>query len=187
MPKMTQNHKELVEANLFLVRNIIVSSIYMRKDIPELSYNDLYQTGCEALCYAAIAYRQDKGASFPTYASIVIRHSLLTHCRKALKVHADTVPLDTKISTAEDLTLADMLPDTGYHALEDLETLILLNNYEDSLPEHPKKRVQVLRDYYFGAYNITELSKIYHISPNMVSSWIHRAKKKMRMDYFLSA
>lgn len=187
MPKMTQNHKELVEANLPLVKNIIYSSIRMNSDIPELTYNDLYQTGCEALCYAALAYRQDKGASFKTFASVVIRHSLLSQCQYALRVHADTVPLDSKISTTDDLTLADVLPDTGFHALEDVETMILLNNYEASLPELPKKKVQLLRDYYFGSYNITELSKIYHISPNLVSSWIHRAKKKMRMDYFLSA
>ena len=130
---MTENEKQLVEGHLYLIRNIILNTISMNKNTEELEYNDLYQTGCEALCHAAIQYKQDKGASFPTYASIVIRHALLSQCRKASKWQGITVSLDAPLSDDKELTLSDVLKDPNDQAFSDLETRLMLSRITISL------------------------------------------------------
>lgn len=50
---MNEEKRKLVEAHIWLVRSVILSSIRPNEGIPEMGYDDLYQTGCEALCHAA--------------------------------------------------------------------------------------------------------------------------------------
>ena len=72
-----------MEDHLYLVRNIVLSTMCINEAIQGLGYDDLYQTGCEALCYAAMRYRKDRGASFATFADVVIKNKLISHCRKS--------------------------------------------------------------------------------------------------------
>ena len=184
---MTEKEKELVERHLYLIKNIILNSIDMNKNIEELEYNDLYQTGCEALCYAAIQYKQDKGASFPTFASVVIRHALLSQCRKAAKWQGITIPLDTPLSDDNELTLSDVLTDPNDQPFSDLETCLIFQHYVHSQTEPAKKRLEMFRLNRLCGYNISELAAYYQVSHSVVSTGIFRAKQKLRIDYFLSA
>ena len=184
---MTEKQKQLVENHLYLIKNIILNSIGMNKNIEELEYNDLYQTGCEALCHAAIQYKQDKGASFPTFASVVIRHALLSQCRRAAKWQGITVPLDTPLSDDKELTLSDVLTDPNDQAFSDLETRLMFMAYESTQTELARKRLEMFRLNRLCGYNISELAAYYQVSHSVVSTGIFRAKQKLRIDYFLSA
>lgn len=161
---MTENEKQLVEGHLYLIRNIILNTISMNKNTEELEYNDLYQTGCEALCHAAIQYKQDKGASFPTYASIVIRHALLSQCRKASKWQGITVSLDAPLSDDKELTLSDVLKDPNDQAFSDLETRLMLRAYENNQTEPARKHLDMFLLNRLCGYNISELAAYYKVS-----------------------
>lgn len=184
---MTENEKQLVEGHLYLIRNIILNTIGMNKNTEELEYNDLYQTGCEALCHAATQYKQDKGASFPTYASIVIRHALLSQCRKASKWQGIIVSLDAPLSDDKELTLSDVLKDPNDQAFSDLETRLMLRAYENNQTEPARKHLEMFLLNRLCGYNISELAAYYKVSHSVVSTGIFRAKQKLRIYYFLSA
>ena len=178
---MTEKEKQLVEGHLYLIRNIILNTIGMNKNTEELEYNDLYQTGCEALCHAAIQYRQDKGASF------VIRHALLSQCRKAAKWQGSTVSLDAPLSDDKELTLSDVLKDPNEQAFSDLETRLMLRAYENNLTEPARKHLEMFLLNRLCGYNISELAAYYKVRHSVVSTGIFRAKQKLRIYYFLSA
>lgn len=82
MTAMTRQERELAERHLYLVRDTVLGTMSLNESIQGFGYDDLYQTGCEALCHAAQKYRVEGGASFPTFASVVIRNRLISHCRR---------------------------------------------------------------------------------------------------------
>ncbi len=86
MKRMSRQEKELAERHLYLVRDTVLGAMSLNESIQGFGYDDLYQTGCEALCHAAQKYRAEGGASFPTFASVVIRNRLLSYCRKVARV-----------------------------------------------------------------------------------------------------
>lgn len=95
MAVMSIQERELVEKHLYLVRGTVLGTVSVNETVQGLGYDDLYQIGCEALCHAAQKYREDGGAAFPTFAGIVIKNRLISHCRKITKVQK---PLPTRIT-----------------------------------------------------------------------------------------
>ena len=85
MAAMNRQERELAERHLYLVRDTVLGTMSLNESIQGFGYDDLYQTGCEALCHAAQKYRPEGGASFPTFASIVIKNWLISHCRKVIR------------------------------------------------------------------------------------------------------
>ena len=65
---MTRKEQLLVEEHLELVRKIVKGTMSINENVQGLGYEDLYQTGCEALCKAALNYNEARGASFATFA-----------------------------------------------------------------------------------------------------------------------
>ena len=61
---MTDQEKSLVMDNLDLVRNTIIGVISRNESVQGMGYDDLFQTGCEALCHAAMNYQAEKGCIF---------------------------------------------------------------------------------------------------------------------------
>ena len=106
---MTEQEKIMVIDNLDLVRNTIVGVISRNESIQGMGYDDLFQTGCEALCHAAINYQAKRGASFRTFASLVIRNRLLSHCRVVNRLQAPLEYLEEPLHDAEGATLGDTL------------------------------------------------------------------------------
>lgn len=74
MSVMNEQEKKLVEDHLYLVKNIVRATMSINESIQGLGYDDLFQTGCEALCHAALHYRADRGATFATFADVVIKN-----------------------------------------------------------------------------------------------------------------
>lgn len=185
MSVMDNTQQELVEKHLYLVRNIVLSTITINESIQGLGYEDLYQTGCEALCHAAISYHADRGASFATFADVVIKNKLISHCRKVTRVQNLTCYLDAPITEESGLTYADTLCDENNHSLPDTETFLMLSEAEKRFTGVTKKGVNALRLKYMGHTGV-EIARFYNVKPNHVAAWITKAVHKLRNDFYLS-
>lgn len=86
-------------------KNIVRATMSINESIQGLGYDDLFQTGCEALCHAALHYRADRGATFATFADVVIKNRLLSHCRKITRLQAPILYLDAPSAEYPNLPL----------------------------------------------------------------------------------
>lgn len=181
MAVMTRKEQQLVEDHLGLVRTIVKSTMSINENIQGLGYEDLYQTGCEALCNAALCYDENRGASFVTFADVVIKNSLLSHCRKVSRVQTPLSYLDAPANEDGSLTFADTLQDAQDHTLSDRETLFMLSQMEEQFTGIARKGVKALRLKCMG-HTGTEIAGYYGVKPNHVAAWISRALTKMRVN-----
>ena len=117
----------------------------------------------------------------------MIRHALLSQCRKASKWQGITVSLDAPLSDDKELTLSDVLKDPNDQAFSDLETRLMLRAYENNQTEPARKHLEMFLLNRLCGYNISELAAYYKVSHSVVSTGIFRAKQKLRIYYFLSA
>ena len=185
MSVMSIQEQKLVEDHLYLVRNIVLSTMSINETIQGLGFDDLYQTGCEALCYAAMRYREDRGASFVTFADVVIKNKLISHCRKVTRIQAPIYYLDSPIADGSELTFADTLPDENNHSLSDTETFLMLSEAEKRLSGVSQRGIEALRLKYMGHTGV-EIARHYGVRPNHVAAWISRAISKLRTDLMFS-
>lgn len=181
MAAMNTQQQELVEKHLYLVRNTVLGTISINESIQGLGYDDLYQTGCEALCHAALKYREDAGASFPTFAGTVIKNRLISHCRKVTKTQGPLEYMDAPQTSGSDLTFADTLPDKDYHALSDTDTFFFLSEAGKRYSGVAGKGIDALALKCRGHTGV-EIAALYGVSANHVAAWISRASQKLRKD-----
>ena len=78
---LTPEQQSMVEQNTALIHWTIQKYIDVNEAICGLGYEDLFQEGALALCYAATTYRTG-GTQFQTYAVTVIRNHLLDYCQR---------------------------------------------------------------------------------------------------------
>ena len=76
---LTDTQRDMVEANMDVVRWAIHTSVQVNEQRYGFGYDDLFQEGCIWLCKAAVTYDPDGGASFPTYAQKVVENGLRTY------------------------------------------------------------------------------------------------------------
>ncbi len=179
---MTRKEQLLVEEHLELVKKIVKGTMSINENVQGLGYEDLYQTGCEALCKAALNYNEARGASFATFADVVIRNSLLSHCRKVARAQAPLCYLDAPAAESGSVTFGDMLWDETEHGISDKETFCMLAQMEKQFTGIAKKGVEALRLKYMG-HTGTEIAGYYGVKPNHVAAWISRALNKMRIEH----
>lgn len=185
MSLMNAQEQSLVETHLYLVRNIVLGTMSINESIQGLGYDDLYQTGCEALCYAALRFQTDRGASFATFAEIVIKNQLISHCRKFIRLQTPLSYLDAPLADDSELTFADTLPDTNEHAISDFETIYLLTETGKNYKGISQKGMEALKLKCMGHTGV-EIAAYYGVKPNHIAAWISRAVSKLRTDSFLS-
>ncbi|MBO5177796.1 MAG: sigma-70 family RNA polymerase sigma factor [Lachnospiraceae bacterium] len=179
---MTKKEQRLVEEHLELVNRIVRGTMSINENIQGLGYEDLYQTGCEALCKAAVTYREDRGASFVTFADVVIKNSLLSHCRKISRIQAPLSYLDAPVADNENITYGDVLCAKEEHGISDRETDFMLDQMEQQFTGIAKKGIAALRLRYQG-HDGDEIARHFGVKPNHVSAWVSRALQKMRTEY----
>ena len=131
MAAMNRQERELAERHLYLVRDTVLGTMSLNESIQGFGYDDLYQTGCEALCHAAQKYRAEGGASFPTFASVVIRNRLISHCRKVARTQKPLEYMDAPQPSGSGLTFADAFPDDSFHGISDADTFFLLSQAKE--------------------------------------------------------
>ena len=54
MRTMSLQEERMVTEHLYLVKSIVLSTMSINESVQGFGYEDLFQTGCEALCHAAI-------------------------------------------------------------------------------------------------------------------------------------
>ena len=79
------DQQKLVEEHLYLVEIAVKKYIHAFGRTPGIEWDDLYQSGCLALCNAAHCYNPD--FPFPPYASKAIRNALHDYCRSTVQYH----------------------------------------------------------------------------------------------------
>ena len=185
MVSMNLYEKQLVEDHLYLVKSTILNMITINESIQGLGYDDLYQVGCEALCYAAINYNKDRAASFVTFANIVIRSRLLSHCRKSIRGQSLLYSLDAPIPDNPELTFSDTIPDDNDHSLSNVETYYLLKETKKRYSGISLKGIEALLLKCQG-YSSMDIARYYGVKPNHIAAWISRAASKLRTDEVFS-
>ena len=179
MKVMSRQERELAERYLYLVRETVLGTMSLNESIQGFGYDDLYQTGCEALCHAAQKYRAEGGASFPTFASIVIRNWLISHCRKVVRTQKPLEYMDAPQPFCPEQTFADTLPDDNFHGISDVDTFLLLSQAQERYSGTTKKGIEALVLKCQGHTGV-EIAARYGVAPNHVAAWISKATKTLR-------
>lgn len=181
---LTPEQQSVVEQNTALIHWTIRKYIDIKENICGLGYDDLYQEGALALCYAAATYHIG-GAQFKSYAITVIRNHLLDHCRRiAVQLrNAPTCSLD-------DSPDEDSPPKIkGCDICRDDTDQWISNIYVSELLEHGKRHYHGVAKLGIEAmelkikgYTGADIANLYHAKPNHVGAWISRAADKLRND-----
>lgn len=185
MGTMSRKELKLVEDHLYLVRNIVLGCMSLNESIQGLGYDDLYQTGCEALCHAAQNYREDGGAAFATFANTAVRNYLLSHCRRVMRIQKPLKYLEDPVEDGSRLTYADSLADERWHALSDADTFLILADAESRYSGICRKGIKALQMKCMG-HTRKEIAACYGVKPNHVSAWISRAASRLRAENCLA-
>ena len=80
---LTEKQRELIVNHLDLVAQVLNKHICRDLSNPDLDWDDLYQTGCLALCKAALFHNTEK--PFGPYAARAIRNALFDYCGKSMR------------------------------------------------------------------------------------------------------
>lgn len=179
--KHTEEYTRLVEDNLDLVSATLKYCIHSTKEYG-MEYDDLYQIGSMALCKAAARYQTDQGAAFRTFASVVIRNSLLDHIRQ-VKNREQPIPFSAPLPYRPTLTYGDII-DFPYEIPADEDTgevLHLLSNIKKEYSGVTRKGIDALSLQIIG-YTSRDIAELYGVKSNHVSAWVSRAAKKLRSN-----
>ncbi len=177
---LTCEQQALVESHLSYVHWTIRHYIHANEGVCGLGYDDLYQEGCVALCYAAASYDCGEKAQFHSYAVHVIRNHLLDYCRhiQAQQKNAPTISLEEQ--EAKHPISADLDRDNVDRFL----ARHLLNYGKRTYSGVARLGVEAL-ELKAAGYSGVDIAKFYGVQPNHVGAWISRAIQKLKKDYFL--
>lgn len=183
MGVLSRTQQQLVEDHLYLIRPLVLNAIHLNEHVQGLGYDDLYQTACEALCHAAMKYEDSRGASFPTFAGIVIRNALLSHCRHISRIQKPLEYLDAPAGSESTLTYAEILADETQSVPDDteMEALGLLKDARLRYSGSARKGIEALYLKCLGHTNV-EIAESYGVRSNLVAAWISKATGKLRKD-----
>ena len=106
---MTEQERALVETHIGLVETVLQKHITPRPDIPGMEHDDLFQVGSLALCLAAQRY--DGRCKFSTFAYVVVKNSLIDHCRKAMGKYGVPISAEKITADGEFVNLLECAPD----------------------------------------------------------------------------
>lgn len=149
--------------------------------VSALDTDDLCQEGLMGLLSAALTYREEKTASFRTYAGICITNGILTACRAAAS--KKNLPLNDFVSLSGENPQTPLFsgqgenPEARLIAREDLQMAKACIERELS----PKER-QVLR-FYLGGCTYQETAERLGIPQKAVDNAIQRIRRKLKKSF----
>ena len=180
MMKMTKFQKLLVEENIQLIDRVIRNHIGMTSD-PMYSYDDFYQVGAEALCRAAMTYRQVCGP-FEPYGQRVIYNALIDYCRhmRFRYIHQTSACWDVE---AGDFSLILKSEESEKVLLEvdSADTMRIFQERKAQYKGVAKAGLEAL-ELKMAGYTTAEIAKMYNSTVNNVNAWISRARQKLMAD-----
>ena len=176
--RMTKEQVKLVEDNIRIVNIVIKANIILNNSNPDFTYEEIYQIGCMALCDAAMKYRSDKGAEFFTFAYGVVERRIIDHCRKAVCRHKHAGGSFDDVSDSLEVQMrTGSMEEQRY-----LKKLIAITKYAKSRYTGViLKGVEAIEFKALG-YSGREIADLYGVKTNNVSSWVAKARRKLRSD-----
>lgn len=178
---LNDQEKLLVENHLYLVHQVLVNSITPNNSIPGMGYDDLYQTGCEALCKAAATYNANKNSLFKTYAKSVIRNHIYDCCRHVCYIQSNLLYLDAPANEHNKGQSKEFRTTDSIYEQQDNEIIPLLYTLREEYSGICAKGVNALLLKCSG-YSGIEIASRYQVKPNHIAAWISRASSKLRQD-----
>ncbi|MBA4699206.1 MAG: sigma-70 family RNA polymerase sigma factor [Ruminococcus sp.] len=140
---MTEERTKLVEDNIRYPYFVA----HKFRNVP-IEFDDLVGIANIGLVKAALQFDFESGFSFTTLADIVIRREIIHELRKQKKKKrtANVVSLETPMPGAENITIADMIPDRR-DSFEHLEAALCLKNGLNNLNDKEFKAVRLSIEY----------------------------------------
>lgn len=178
---LTAQQQKQVEQNLNLVHKIIRCSITTHNDITGMEYDDLFQTGCLALCDAVKSYCPDRNACFATFAGIVIRNRLYDYCRHINHIQSHLLYLDSSLKDSEETSHLDCLASSLPEEVTSGHLFTLLLSVKEEYDGITAKGIEALLLKARG-YTGKEIARMYRVKPNHVAAWISRANSRLRQE-----
>jgi RNA polymerase sigma factor (sigma-70 family) len=182
MNQMTEYQQNLVVENLSIVDWVIRYRIKV-PHLPLLTYDDFYQVGSEALCRAAMAYRQELG-EFAPLGSRYVYNAIIDHCRKHGHYAAKMVELD--METDND-AYALAYTSSEYDVFDVINGELLRKALGDCKSKYSgitQNGIEAMEMKYQG-YSPKEIADFFGTNINNVNAWISRARSKLRKDPIL--
>ena len=170
--------RNLVAEHIDVVRWEIYEHIKINENIQGLGYDDLFQEGCICLCKAAVKYDGER-ARFRTYAQVVVRNGLLTHCTKISGRNISAVNIDelTPDSGSDDIN--GLSAEDEYEAvLSDAAVFGLLASVKPEYSGITLLGIEALELKVKG-YTGAEIARMWGVEQNHIGAWISRAKQKL--------
>lgn len=169
--RLTTEQQRLVETNLDLVAKVLRNQIRLNTSNPDMSWDELYQTGCLALCKAALYY--DAERPFGPYAARAIRNALFDYSSKTTAYHKALSPL-------EELSELPSTADPLEHLLDSELSLFLQKQHQDASGAVQKGIYSLVKK--AQGYTSADISKDFGVSSNLVRAWMSLAAKKLRQE-----
>lgn len=167
---MTGEQQFLVEQNFPVVRFVLWKLKLYNNSLSGLAYEDLYQEGCLALCYAALSYRDAKGASFQTFAEVVIQNHILNCFKKASQLYC------------KEKSVEEMAYETEYYYDESrLYVLECIAKIRENSTETTNRGLDVILLKMAG-YKNRDIAEIYSVKSSIVYVWIKRGAERLKLD-----
>ena len=174
---VTEFENKLIIDNLDLVDQVIKSRLAWCSGSVLLAYEDLQAVGREALCIAAMRYKQQLG-EFAPFACKCIYNAIIDHCR------TERLAYDHKAAdTAEDKTHESVI-EINNSEITDIDGLLESIALSQLLKELKKKYSGVARlgveaiELKLLGFSSREIADRYRTSVNNVNAWISRARSK---------
>ena len=172
---LTYEQQALVQSNLHIVDAVIRSRIQTDETVVGLGYDDVWQEGCILLCAAVRSY-DPQISKLTTYATKVIYNGLVSHCRKVNRheSHVSTISLTEcpdRLEIAQDEAFSKQIVQ--------LELENLISDYARQYSGVTRLGIEALLMKANGI-GVTEIARLYQVSPSNVGAWISRAKKQLK-------
>lgn len=170
---LNPRQKQLVEDHLYLVERMLKrhNRLYGRSPVTE--WDDLYQTGCLALCRAA--QHRDPKLPFAPYACRAIQNAMIDYSVQISRYHQIHGPWEDFLEVADDN------PPDPLQFLQETEILEILKDRHASSTGVVRKGIYSLVRKSMG-YSSTDISRDFQVSSNSVRAWMSLAAKQLRAD-----
>ena len=149
---LTDTQRDMVEANMDVVRWAIHTSVQVNEQRYGFGYDDLFQEGCIWLCKAAVTYDPDGGASFPIF---------------------DT-EADSRRAMASGIR-------SFQEQLAEVDALSLLESAKQQYDGVARLGIEAMQLKFIGLSN-TDIAAHYGIKANYLGAAVHRAAERLKSN-----
>lgn len=168
---LNDNQRQMVEEHLDIVNKVIRRYIRVNQNICGMKYDDIYQVGAIGLCKAVATYQENAGVKFETYASKVVKNTILDHLKSILR----------KKNSQEKSLLILQTEQEYWESFDDTAALEALQQAKERYTGTALKGIEAIEMKMQG-YRGKDIAQIYQVKANYISACVSRAKKCLQKD-----